>query len=192
MKQCSKCEQLKSEDCFHRDSRAKTGLTSWCKECYAAHQKKNLPKILAKRKLQDKSKKNTWSRDHYNKRRLEWIESQGGKCRKCGSKENLEIDHVDPTSKLCQPNAIWRMAKAKREVELAKCQVLCHDCHRAKSAQAQLGEGNPNVKLKLEEVKEIRRLHTLGMSQSSIAKQYNVHQYHINCIVRNKYWRTSE
>lgn len=58
-------------------------------------------------------------------------------CIGCGSQEQLEIDHIDPTTKLCDPaksfgaktitNRIWN--------EIDKCQLLCYDCHREKTGK---------------------------------------------------------
>ena len=68
-----------------------------------------------------------WMRD----RRAEAVAAFGGRCRQCGSVERLQFDHIDPATKTT--NAIWAMGKAKREAELAKCQLLCAACHAAKT-----------------------------------------------------------
>lgn len=68
------------------------------------------------------------------KRRDAWIKSQGGKCVKCGSTEELHVDHIDPATKKYNPAGIWSRTAAVREAELAKCQVLCRTCHEAKTA----------------------------------------------------------
>ncbi len=58
-------------------------------------------------------------------RRQEFL---GGKsCTFCASIENLEIHHFDPGAKV--HHAIWSWAQPRREAELAKCIVLCRDCH---------------------------------------------------------------
>jgi 5-methylcytosine-specific restriction endonuclease McrA len=67
------------------------------------------------------------------KRRLEWIQSQGGQCVGCGSKERLEIDHKDPSTKEFPVSIIWSWSEERRFKELAKCQVLCEDCHKGKT-----------------------------------------------------------
>ncbi len=69
-----------------------------------------------------------WMRD----RRAEGLAAMGGKCVRCGSKDRLEVDHIDPTSKVT--HRVWAMGRAKREAELAKCQLLCRSCHQKKSA----------------------------------------------------------
>jgi hypothetical protein len=63
--------------------------------------------------------------------RLEWL-STHGPCVKCGSWNNLNVDHIDP--KLKVSHRIWSWSKERREIELAKCQVLCEPCHWIKTA----------------------------------------------------------
>jgi 5-methylcytosine-specific restriction endonuclease McrA len=69
------------------------------------------------------------------RRRQDWIDEQGGKCHSCGSTDRLEVDHIDPSEKSLNPTAVWSLAKTnpKRIAELAKCQVLCYDCHLSKT-----------------------------------------------------------
>lgn len=52
-------------------------------------------------------------------------------CVKCGSNEDLELDHIDPDKK--KSHNIWSWSKVKREEEISKCQVLCKKCHRKKT-----------------------------------------------------------
>ena len=68
-------------------------------------------------------------------RRQAWIQSQGGCCAVCGSRDSLEVDHVDRTSKSMNPSRLWSLSEENplRVAELAKCQVLCRSCHRAKT-----------------------------------------------------------
>jgi hypothetical protein len=68
---------------------------------------------------------NEWTK----RRRQEWLASNGP-C-PCGSSDRLEVDHKDPSLKVT--HRIWTWSKARRDVELAKCQVLCHDCHWKKT-----------------------------------------------------------
>lgn len=41
------------------------------------------------------------------------------------------MDHKDPEHKL--NHRVWGWAEARREAELAKCQVLCRFCHSIKT-----------------------------------------------------------
>lgn len=54
-------------------------------------------------------------------------------CVKCGSIENLELDHIDP--KLKVTHNVWSWTESKRLVELAKCQILCKKCHLEKTIE---------------------------------------------------------
>lgn len=56
----------------------------------------------------------------------------GKSCVWCGSTENLELDHIDPSKK--SSHRIWTWSPERRAAELAKCQVLCHDCHKEKTS----------------------------------------------------------
>jgi hypothetical protein len=66
------------------------------------------------------------------RRRDEWI-AEHGPCAQCGSWERPEVDHVDRATKTMEPAKIWSLSAAKRAAELAKCQVLCEDCHLEKT-----------------------------------------------------------
>lgn len=70
-----------------------------------------------------------WQRE----RRRAWL-AANGPCRQCGSTHRLEVDHIDPATKVS--HAVWSWSAVRREAELAKCQVLCHRCHKAKSDAA--------------------------------------------------------
>lgn len=63
-------------------------------------------------------------------RRTEWFEANGP-CQKCGSWDKLELDHINPADK--EHHAVWSWSEQRMYKELAKCQVLCQDCHIDKS-----------------------------------------------------------
>lgn len=71
--------------------------------------------------------------ERYYKLRKERIEALGGKCSQCGSNSNLELDHVDYSSKVFDICKKWSNSLESLDSELLKCQVLCHDCHQIKS-----------------------------------------------------------
>lgn len=54
-------------------------------------------------------------------------------CVQCGTTEDLQLDHIDPSTKV--EHRIWTWSAARREVELAKCQVLCRPHHEKKTAR---------------------------------------------------------
>ncbi len=80
----------------------------------------------------DKIKQLEYQRKWMAKRRQDWLDSNGP-C-KCGSWDNLEVDHIDPNLKI--DHKVWSWTEEKRNAELAKCQVLCYICHLAKTIES--------------------------------------------------------
>jgi hypothetical protein len=76
------------------------------------------------------------SHGRYHRRRKELIEQLGGACRRCGSMEDLEIDHIDPRLKTMNVSRVvcekWDEAFYK---ELENCQLLCTECHLEKTKE---------------------------------------------------------
>jgi 5-methylcytosine-specific restriction endonuclease McrA len=72
-----------------------------------------------------------YNREWVAKRRAAYFEDKI--CVKCGSVERLELDHIDPETKVT--NSVWSWADEKRNIELAKCQILCHECHKQKTIE---------------------------------------------------------
>lgn len=77
--------------------------------------------------------KRKYQREWRARRRQDWIDSQGAQCKKCGSTKDLEVDHIDPSKKTMHTRAMWSKSSASIAEELANCQVLCSDCHMAKT-----------------------------------------------------------
>jgi len=73
----------------------------------------------------------------YHHRRGEAISQLGGKCVTCQSSTDLQIDHIDPKQKTRPLAHAWSMSEDKWLAELAKCQLLCHSCHIAKTRTEQ-------------------------------------------------------
>jgi hypothetical protein len=66
-----------------------------------------------------------YQRQWIAKRRMDFFSTQ--KCSKCQSTERLELHHRDRDSKVT--SSIWSWSGDRRQEELEKCEVLCHDCH---------------------------------------------------------------
>lgn len=63
--------------------------------------------------------------DKMKARRKIWFD-QNGPC-SCGSTENLELHHKDPSKKIT--HQIWTWAEDRFIQEADKCIVLCKNCH---------------------------------------------------------------
>lgn len=116
-----------------------------------------------------------FQREWVRKQRQEWLLANGP-CRQCGSSLRLEVDHVDPTQKVS--HKVWSWSKERRSEELSKCQILCHSCHRQKTAAFNRARqtGKRGVALKLEEtqVLEIFRLAHSGIGPREIARKFGI------------------
>lgn len=74
-------------------------------------------------------KKREYQRQWVANRRAAWLSDKV--CVKCGSRDDLQVDHIDGAQKVS--HRIWSWTAKRREAELAKCQVLCTPCHRSKT-----------------------------------------------------------
>lgn len=54
-------------------------------------------------------------------------------CVRCGSSEDIEIDHIDPSKKVS--HRIWSWKEKRYQAEIKKCQPLCGACHKAKTRE---------------------------------------------------------
>lgn len=78
-----------------------------------------------------------YHRAYYYKRRQEIIDYLGGKCVICGSQENLQFDHIDPSQKLFDIKSKLSLRTSKEEID--KCQLLCRPCHLDKTGEENTG-----------------------------------------------------
>lgn len=74
-------------------------------------------------------KQKKYQREWRAQRRADWLKDKT--CARCGSAEQLEVDHKDPSEKVS--HKIWSWSEKRRNEELAKCQVLCKPCHLEKT-----------------------------------------------------------
>lgn len=130
-------------------------------------------------------------RERIASRRSKWLEDKN--CVNCGSCERLEIDHIDPSTKIS--STVWTWTEKRRKVELEKCQVLCRPCHVEKSFKEgsmvpfDRGEKNISAKLTEDQVRLIRKFVNIGMMQKDIAEYLNIPKQTINNIVKGHSWK---
>lgn len=118
----------------------------------------------------------------------------GKSCAECGSVEQLELDHVDRATKV--HHAIWSWSQVRREAEIAKCQILCHDCHKAKShasgdfVHPTYGDAHGTTRLSDEKVLEARERYAAGgVTHQALADEYGVGRSTITEAI-NGTWRS--
>lgn len=133
----------------------------------------------------------------YHRRMNEAREQLGGACTECGSVEDLEFDHVDPATKeFTIGQGAAGFSEARLQAELAKCQLLCHECHVEKSrrdgdmSHMVLGERNGSTKLTVAQVLEIRGLlEAGGRTLHSIAIAFGVSDGNVRAIRDGRTWQ---
>jgi 5-methylcytosine-specific restriction endonuclease McrA len=82
----------------------------------------------------DPENKRKYQLARYHRLREEWL--LGKTCVECGSVDRLEIDHIISSTKVT--HKVWSWSVERRDLELVKCQVLCHDCHQEKTKRFDL------------------------------------------------------
>lgn len=87
----------------------------------------------------DMANSNEYMREYmlrrYHDRRNEAIDLLGGACASCLTGDDLEFDHIDPEMKRGEIAKLWSYRYDKFIAELAKCQLLCRDCHIKKTRE---------------------------------------------------------
>lgn len=126
-KTCTSCHQTLSVDLFSFKSKIKRQYQSRCKSCYNAYNRayyENGESVKQKKRSVENTKS---MRARYQ----EWKSEQS--CVLCGEDavECLDLHHLDPSEKDDTLQRIishgsWR----KIEEEIAKCIVVCANCHR--------------------------------------------------------------
>ncbi|AXH46549.1 HNH endonuclease [Gordonia phage RobinSparkles] len=132
----------------------------------------------------DPIKRSAYQNEWLKKRRNEWLK-ENGPCVKCGSWENLEVDHKDRSKKIT--SSVWSWSAEKRNKELAKCQVLCKSCHLEKTI-LEVDRGEKASASVLTEVQVIDILSRPNESGIKLGKEYGVSKYAIYKIRRGLSW----
>ena len=135
---CTKCRSEKDLHLFPVRNLSKDGLASWCKACYQLNwQQRYYENHEHYRNSHNTSRSRI--REQNARKVFEYLAKHP--CVNCGESDPivLEFDHRDKDDKIENisnliSNATWQ----KIEKEIEKCDVLCANCHRRKSA-AQFG-----------------------------------------------------
>jgi len=130
-KKCSRCELELPLTEYTRNSSRKDGLNSACKRCHKVyrdnHYAKNKGYYIAKAKRFDRKVK-------------EEIRRRKEKpCADCGKQYPyyvMQFDHL--AEKSFEISLGFKYGKEKLEAELAKCDVVCANCHAERTHQRQV------------------------------------------------------
>lgn len=139
----------------------------------------------------DPNKQRQYQLAWMHRRRDDWIQANGP-C-SCGTWDNLEVDHIDASTKTMDPAGIWSRRQEVRDAELAKCQVLCADCHKAKkriNQEQPRGENSSSAILTAAQVSEAKELYSKGdVTFRELGERYGVHRDTVRYAVRGKTWK---
>ncbi len=129
--------------------------------------------------IRDKEKKREYQKDWMRKRRASFF--NGKECKHCGSKENLELHHLNPEEK--ESHAIWSWRESRRNEEIAKCIVLCEKCHMEetkKYLKVFSARNKPkNTKVTDEVMEEIKSLMSRGVRGKELYSRFPIHKTNI-------------
>lgn len=125
MKQCKRCGETKPLAAYHFVKANSDGRSGSCRLCV---NNKN-------RGWYDKTRRRRQDAANGRNQRVkqEMVDRFGGRCGDCkNSYPNCvyEFHHLDPASKDVNPSKALTWTKDRRERELAKCIMLCSNCHK--------------------------------------------------------------
>lgn len=135
-KLCTLCKETKKLSCFNKNKSRKDGLSNVCREC---SRQKSRSYYNSNRKAH---KEKTYKRSLFQRQKnREFIYEflQKNPCANCGEADPvvLEFNHLRNKSN----NVAYMLSEGysiptiKKEIE--KCEVLCANCHRRKTAKDQ-------------------------------------------------------
>jgi hypothetical protein len=140
MRPCSKCGIEKASTEFYVKDSKSGRLHAQCKLCYKEHRKTFYSQHYEKygevyrkraRAYRDKIK------SEYRTMILSYMSDKS--CVGCGESDIvvLELDHIDPTTKLFSVSQAVKLGYRGDAIldEIKKCQVLCANCHKRKTAK---------------------------------------------------------
>jgi hypothetical protein len=133
-KRCSRCKVVKAVSEFHRDRKRRSGVQSCCRDCnievakrFHAENAEHCRERIAKRARR--------ILDENRRLLLEYLFEHP--CVDCGEPDPvvLDFDHVTDeklanVSELVFRHKAWEVIAA----EIAKCEVVCANCHRRRTA----------------------------------------------------------
>ena len=131
-KTCSKCKLIKNIDDFAYSYRYKNKRQSHCRVCSNEAGKKNYNENKERYYAVAKGR-DVWLREQVNK-------IKDVPCMDCNNKFDpicMDFDHLPEFEKFMNISAMVkrRMAWSKIEKEIAKCEIVCSNCHRLRGKQ---------------------------------------------------------
>lgn len=126
MKICTNCKKEKSLTEFHKHIHSKDGLKSRCKACSTEYNRAYYKKNPGHQKALAKNQRQKGAR---------WLQEYKStlQCTRCGEDHpaTLDFHHKDATKKEGNiPHLVRGWGRERILKEIAKCIVVCSNCHR--------------------------------------------------------------
>ena len=135
---CIRCEREREIEEFNWKDQPSGRRSNICKKCENAYKSEKI------RTDEDFRRRNI---ENATKRKLEikqwWWEEvlQNIQCETCGESDPAVLDfaHIDPSTKKANVSELITKGYPKKTIleEVAKCKVLCSNCHRRETAKEQ-------------------------------------------------------
>ena len=133
-KTCTKCKQELPIELFSFRNKKLGKRTCWCKPCYAIYDANNWSSTPKRRQANQKRNNSRKLRNA----QFVWDYLKTNPC-SCGENDPvvLEFDHRNPAEKFKNISDMLRCAFSIETIkgEIQKCDVLCANCHRRKTAE---------------------------------------------------------
>lgn len=132
MKQCTGCKQ--DLDISEFSPKGKGRLHPKCKKCRVKIESSYYHKSPVIREKKKRTARKCMVIYKARNRAFVWKYKSDAGCLKCGEKDHVALDahHIDASVKEYTLNKLLKMSCALNKIkkELAKCVVLCANCHR--------------------------------------------------------------
>ncbi len=131
---CTKCKCEKDLLLFSAKNTSKDGRASWCRTCFKANWEKRYYENHEHYRTSHNASRNK-IRDQNAQKVFEYLANHS--CVNCGESDPivLEFDHRNRNDKIENiSNLVTHSSWERVESEIQKCDVLCANCHRRKSA----------------------------------------------------------
>ena len=129
MKWCPSCETEKTDSEFHKEAKRKDGLASQCKTCRSKHYQNTYPG------KKDQIRRNVEAYRLVLATQVNALKT--GPCMDCGGRFPpcaMDFDHRDGDTKLASVSRLIAASSwARIEAEIAKCDLVCANCHRIRT-----------------------------------------------------------
>jgi len=127
-KRCVRCKKKRALSKF-RQRPDFNGTDSYCRDCRSAYSKEH---YQANKELHNKRR---YSNERTRRKGLRKLvrEAKNKPCSDCGNEHPyfvMDMDHLDPRTKKFDLGNPWNHTEEAVKAEIAKCEVVCANCHR--------------------------------------------------------------